>query len=91
LISLIFILSSISKENHIKVVQNTKRMLKQGGSVIVRDYAANDQYFIFLKQIKKHFLAQCSGLEGIRELASAFMPVRMAQGHIIFLQVAYTF
>ncbi|KAL3123796.1 hypothetical protein niasHT_010009 [Heterodera trifolii] len=42
LITLIFVLSSISLEHHSKVVQNLRKLLKPSGSVIFRDYGDSD-------------------------------------------------
>ncbi|CAK5101107.1 unnamed protein product [Meloidogyne enterolobii] len=42
LISLVFVLSTISKEGQFEVVKNIRKLLKPKGSVIVRDYGAND-------------------------------------------------
>ncbi|CAK5060819.1 unnamed protein product [Meloidogyne enterolobii] len=42
LISLVFVLSTISKEGQLEVVKNIRKLLKPKGSVIVRDYGAND-------------------------------------------------
>ena len=43
LISLVFVLSTISKEGQLEVIKNIRKLLKPKGSVIVRDYGANDQ------------------------------------------------
>uniref|UniRef100_A0A1I8BS88 tRNA N(3)-methylcytidine methyltransferase n=1 Tax=Meloidogyne hapla TaxID=6305 RepID=A0A1I8BS88_MELHA len=42
IISLVFVLSTISKEGQKNVIKNIKKILKPGGSVIVRDYGAFD-------------------------------------------------
>lgn len=48
LISLVFVLSTISKEGQIQVIKNIRQLLKPKGSVIVRDYGANDQLNIII-------------------------------------------
>ena len=44
LISLIFMLSAIPRQQQAKVVENVQKMLRPGGSVILRDYGAFDQF-----------------------------------------------
>lgn len=40
--TLVFVLSSISPNNHERAVQNLKKFVRLGGTVIVRDYGFND-------------------------------------------------
>ncbi|KAI1729376.1 methyltransferase domain-containing protein [Ditylenchus destructor] len=46
IVSLIFVLSAISPEKHESAIRNIKHMVKQGGSVVVRDYAVFDHTMV---------------------------------------------
>lgn len=46
IISLIFVLSSVSPEKQINIIQNLKPLLKVGASIVVRDYGAYDHAMI---------------------------------------------
>lgn len=64
LVTVVFVLGSLPPEQHIAAVRNVRKLLVDGGTVVVRDYGINDHAMIRFGRgckLDKHFYARQDG------------------------------